>query len=232
MKDALTTSDRFYQALLRRYPPDFRRRFTAEMAQVFRLACRDAQISHGRRGLLKLWLLAGWDWCRSVVVEWWDALTKRRIAMDTSALDRQLGDMIWTIQAALFAGYSFKQNLEALAQIAPEPAAGACRRLLEELNAGHSFEQAVERWKQAFPSPYLERLVSVLLDQQKTGGHLAYMLEPLRDEIRLQVGSDGAFDPMLREQAIQLGAPPPDPTRFQSHFPPEGGRTSPRAASR
>jgi hypothetical protein len=50
-----------YEALLIFYPPDVRRRFGAEMAEVFEALMHDAVIEHGLRGTVSLWRSALWE---------------------------------------------------------------------------------------------------------------------------------------------------------------------------
>ncbi|MBN1977152.1 MAG: hypothetical protein JW918_07095 [Anaerolineae bacterium] len=62
----LAVSDRAYRLLLVGYPASFRRRFGAEMAQVFRDCVRDAR-QHG--GLLGLWVRTLGDFLATAPVE-------------------------------------------------------------------------------------------------------------------------------------------------------------------
>lgn len=52
----LRISERAYRALLKLYPPDYRREYGDLMAQAFRDLCRDALRLGGARGLVDLWL--------------------------------------------------------------------------------------------------------------------------------------------------------------------------------
>ncbi len=52
----LVVSDRLYSWMLRAYPSEFGREYGAEMAQVFRVCCREAYASRAIWGLLRLWL--------------------------------------------------------------------------------------------------------------------------------------------------------------------------------
>ena len=88
----LAFSDRTYQLLLKAYPPAFQDRFAMEMAQVFRALCREAYVVSGLGGLMRLWMLAFWDWLRAAVYQWRLRLFKRRReTMQTTPLDRQSG---------------------------------------------------------------------------------------------------------------------------------------------
>ena len=127
----------------------------------------------------------------------------------TEALDRQLGDMIWSISCGLRAGYSVRQVFEALVNEAPEPAASAARRFLEEINQSNDYAAALRAWKQAIASPSLARLADLMEQQRQTGGNLADQLDPLGEELLRECGSDPAFYPALRRQAQALGAATP-----------------------
>ena len=66
---ALLLSDRVYRILLAAYPLEFRRRYSPEMAQVFRTCCRQAYNHSGAPGVMRLWLPALWDWAWSAAGE-------------------------------------------------------------------------------------------------------------------------------------------------------------------
>ena len=133
--------------------------------------------------------------------------------MDTTALDHQLGDMVWVMTTALRSAYSIPQIFEAMATSAPEPAASLCRRLVDDLQAGRSLEDTLENLQKAWPSAYLARVVETMQRQHQTGGNLAVMLDPVGREILQEAGSDEAFYPEMRQAAKQLGAPLPERAR-------------------
>ncbi len=126
------------------------------------------------------------------------------------ALDRQLGDMIWSISCGLRAAYSVRQVFEAVAAEAPEPAATAARRFLEAWEKSGSYESALGAWKEAIPSPALARLADLLEQQRQSGGNLADIIDPLGEELVRELGSDPAFYEPMRKQAKILGATVPD----------------------
>ena len=128
----------------------------------------------------------------------------------SEALDRQLGDMIWSISCGLRAAYNVRQVFEALAAEAPEPAATAARRFLEALEKGGGYEFALRAWKEAIPSPSLARLADLLDHHRQTGGNLADMIDPLGEELVRERGSDPAFYEPMRKQAKILGATVPE----------------------
>lgn len=126
-----------------------------------------------------------------------------------AALDRQLGDLIWSISCGMRAGYSVREVFQALAAEAPEPAASAARRLLAALESGVSFEAALRDWKDALPSPALARLADLLALHHQAGGNLADLIDPLGEELLRDLGSDPAFYAPMRRQAQALGAEVP-----------------------
>lgn len=65
---------RVYRVLLRAYPADFRRRYGAEMAQVFADRCGEVAQTQGIGGLLRLGLDSGADWLISTIREGMDSM--------------------------------------------------------------------------------------------------------------------------------------------------------------
>lgn len=205
----LAGSLRAYAGLLRMYPPAYRARFAPEMAQVFRGLCQDTCRRTGAPGLLRLWpaVLADQFW--TAAYQWLvNLLKERKTPMDT-ALERQLGDMIWSISCGIRAGYSVREVFTALAAEAPEPAAAAARRFLAALDSGADFTAALCAWKAASPSPALARLADLIGQHQQSGGNLADLIDPLGEELLREQGSDPAFYPAMRRQAAALGAAVP-----------------------
>jgi Flp pilus assembly protein TadB len=133
--------------------------------------------------------------------------------MDTSALDRQLSDLVYVLIKALRAGYSLQQSLEAVGESAPEPTAGALKGWLADLDAGCTYDKAFAHMQAAWPSPHLKQIADAIVRDQETGGNLAAQLEPLAERIYQAVGTDKAFYPEMRRQAEQLGGPLPERVR-------------------
>jgi Flp pilus assembly protein TadB len=133
--------------------------------------------------------------------------------MDTTALDRQLSDFVCVLIKALRSGYSLRQSLEAMAETAPEPTAGAFKGWLADLEAGCTYDEAFAHMQVTWPSPYLAQIVEAILRNQGSGGNPATQLEPLAEQIYQAAGSDEAFYPEMRRQAQQLGGPLPDRVR-------------------
>jgi hypothetical protein len=210
---ALSISDRVYRGLLAAYPAEFRRRYGPEMAQVFRSSCRASYRTCGAGGVARLWLPTLWDWAWSAARERFSSLFRRSRMNDTLAFDRQMGDLVWSLMTGLFAGYSLPQVIEAISLSAPEPTASAFKRLHADLTAGLPLEQGLANLLKAVPSQHLGQVIAVIEEQRKTGGNLAWLLEPLVDGILKQVPSDGSFYPAMRREAAQLGAQVPERAR-------------------
>jgi hypothetical protein len=73
----LVISERAYRLMLAAYPDEFRRRYGAEMAQVFRTTCRAVYQAAGVGGVVRLWLPTLWDWAWSAAVERFSSLFRR-----------------------------------------------------------------------------------------------------------------------------------------------------------
>lgn len=132
---------------------------------------------------------------------------------DTTAFDRQLGDLVCVMTIALRAGYGLRQILEILSTEAPEPTASACKRWVADLEAGLSYDEAFANMQKAWPSQYLAQVIAAIQGHQQTGGNLADMLEPIGDGVFKEIGSDKAFYPAMRELANSVCAPLPERAR-------------------
>jgi Flp pilus assembly protein TadB len=130
--------------------------------------------------------------------------------MDTTDLDRQLGDLVYVLVTALRSAYTLRESLEVVVWEGPEPTAGAFQGWLNDLEAGCTYDKAFGNLKQAWPSPHLAQIVETIVQHQQSGGNLAEQLDPLSDQIYQAVGTDEAFYPVMRIQSQQLGRPLPD----------------------
>jgi Flp pilus assembly protein TadB len=133
--------------------------------------------------------------------------------MDTTTLDRQLGDCVYVLATAMRAGYTLRQSLEVMAQVAPEPTVSLFQGLLADLEAGCTYDEAFANVQRTWPSPYLAQVVETIERNQQTGGNLADQLAPLSERIYQAVGSDEAFYPEMRHQAQALGSQLPERVR-------------------
>jgi hypothetical protein len=210
---ALVLSDRVYRKLLAAYPVEFRRRYGAEMAQVFRTSCRLTYHASGAGGVARLWLPILWDWAWTAARERFSAIFRRSMMNDTISFDRQVGDLVWSLVTGLRAAYSLPQVIEAMSLNAPEPTASAFKRLHADITSGLPLEQGLANLLKAVPSRHLGQVVAVIEEQRKAGGNLAELLAPLADSILQQAPSDGTFYPAMRVEAETLGAPLPDRAR-------------------
>jgi hypothetical protein len=197
-----------YRWLLRSYPPDYRQRFANEMFQVFGLLCRDRYQQNGPTGLAVLWLTILWDWGCTAASQWIRYLLGKRRGLMNTGLDKQSGDLVWSIATGLRAAYPIDVTIKVLAAAAPEPTASACKCLLAEFEKGLELNQALDNWQRAFPSTALTRLVA-LLKQAPQGSNLPDLLDPLGEALLHEFGSDPAFYAQMRREAEQLGAPVP-----------------------
>ena len=130
--------------------------------------------------------------------------------MDTKALDRQLSDGVYMLATALRAGYSLRQSLEAIAQVAPEPTASLSQSVLTNLEAGCTYDEAFAKAQETWPSPHFAQIVETIAQHQRTGGNLADQLASVSELIYQAAGSDSAFYPAMRLQAQALGNILPD----------------------
>ncbi|UCC76589.1 MAG: type II secretion system F family protein [Anaerolineales bacterium] len=133
--------------------------------------------------------------------------------MDTTFLDRQLGDFVCILGMALRAGYSLRQAMEAMSDRAPEPTVSVCRGSVADLEAGCTYDEAFANVQAAWPSPYLAQIVETIVRHQQTGGNLADQLDPLSEQIYQAVGSDEALYPEMRKLAHAVQGPLPERAR-------------------
>lgn len=130
--------------------------------------------------------------------------------MDTTAFDRQFGDLMVIVTVSLRAGYSLRQTLEIAAGLVPEPTGSVLKQWLAHLEAGDSYDEAFAQLLEDCPSPYLAQFVDVVRHHQEVGGNLAFMLDEVGQHVREQVESDGALFPYIRDLCEQVAAQVPD----------------------
>jgi len=180
------------------------------MHQVFSQLICEQYIEKGVPGILLLWLPLLTDWVWTVAHQWMShPNNERRYTMNT-AFDRQLSDLFWSVATGLHAGYDLRTVFEVLSKGAPEPAALVAKAFVDEINQGADLKTALARMQRAYSSPFLDRLITVILEQQQTGLNLGDALETLSDEILSECGSDPAFYAFMRDEARQLGATVPE----------------------
>lgn len=88
----LALSDGLYRLLVLAYPAAFRRRYGAEMRQVFRDCCREAYAQCGLPGLAQLWGWAVIDVLATAPREHWTA--GRRHMMNASSHEHAFGERL------------------------------------------------------------------------------------------------------------------------------------------
>jgi hypothetical protein len=138
----LALSERMYRILLQAYPASFRKRFAAEMAQVFDCLGREAYAQSGAGGLLRLWQPTLWDWAGATAAQWWVCLFRRRMGtMQTKPVDYR--DGIQPLSA-----------LQAGAAALPFLAFGAAS-LVSKLEFFHTYPASLPMWQILLIDPYL-----------------------------------------------------------------------------
>lgn len=100
--------------------------------------------------------------------------------------DYQLGDTIGLMAQLLRGGYSLIQTIQLVEQHTAEPTTSAFQQVLQAVREGQSLQQALDTLLVRIPSDHLQLLIATLDKQQKEGGNLAQMLEPLSQTLRRQ----------------------------------------------
>jgi len=91
----------------------------------------------------------------------------------------QLPEVADTLARGLGAGQTIVQAIGEAAGRLPQPAAGALRRVYQQLLLGYSLGEALEHLYQLYPSPDLELMITAILAQQRAGGNLSRVLQRL-----------------------------------------------------
>lgn len=204
MRRSLPLSVRIYRVLLLGYPQAFRQRFGDEMVQVFRDCCRDALDAQGVTGMVLLWLHTLPDLAITAAKE-------RLIAsgytgakpMDTNlALHRQIVSTFDFMSHGLRSGYSIRQCLSMIAKYAPEPTATEIRQVLADMEQSGNFVGALTGFKTRLDSPYLSRLIDIMLRQLQEGGNLADKLDNALGEVPAEIGRDTWLNEAIEKEGI------------------------------
>lgn len=128
------------------------------------------------------------------------------------AMEQQLEQALTVMAAALQAGGSLVQALQAAAREIPAPLGGELERCLFEYQAGSPFDDALERLRQRISSPYGDQWAAVLEVQRESGGNLAAALAGLAQGLvqrRLLRGEMEARTAEARGAAHLLALLPP-----------------------
>lgn len=107
-----------------------------------------------------------------------------RAARRLRAFEAQLPELLTAIAAALRAGHSFLQAVQAVAGEAGEPAASELRRVLTEARLGRPLEQALLDLGARLDSEELQFVLDAVVIQRQVGGSLAGILEIVADSAR------------------------------------------------
>jgi hypothetical protein len=138
----LALSDWLYRALMQVYPGGFRKRFAAEMAQVFRTLCYDAYTESGVGGVMRLWLPAVRDWAWSAIYQWWMRLFTRKVGnMQTKLIDRRDGILPLSSAQAGLAALPFL--------------AFGISSIVSKLEFFHTYPASLPLWQILLIHPYL-----------------------------------------------------------------------------
>lgn len=91
----------------------------------------------------------------------------------------QLPEVADTLARGLGAGQTVIQAIGEASARLPQPAAGALRRLYQQLLLGYPLGEALQQLLRLYPSPDLELMATAILVQQRAGGNLAQVLQQL-----------------------------------------------------
>jgi hypothetical protein len=142
MERLLAIFSLLYSRLLLLYPPSFRIRFAAEMAQVFQELTRETYRKSGLFGLLRLGLAVVLDSAWSALMQWRERIFQgRSTSMDTSPTNHDDGITPLSIPGALAAVFPFL-------------AFGAAS-LVSKLNLVNPGPPLIPFWQTLVLSPYL-----------------------------------------------------------------------------
>jgi tight adherence protein B len=111
-------------------------------------------------------------------VVWFKA--KRRLA----AIDDQLPDLLVTLAAALKAGHSFRQGIQAVVDEGQPPASKEFKRVLTETQLGRPMDAALADMATRVGSKNLAFVVTAVTIQRQVGGSLAGIFEMVAEAVR------------------------------------------------
>lgn len=99
-------------------------------------------------------------------------------------LERQLPDALDLMVRALRSGHAFSSSLQMVGEEMPEPIAGECRLVHDEVNFGVSLQQALLHLGERVPLTDLRYFIVAVLIQRESGGNLTEILANLSRLIR------------------------------------------------
>jgi tight adherence protein B len=100
------------------------------------------------------------------------------------AFEDQLPDLLITIAAALKAGHSFKQGLQAVVDEGQPPASDELRRVLTETSLGRPMDEALAEMAERAGSANFEFAMTAVTIQRQVGGSLASLFDMVADTVR------------------------------------------------
>jgi tight adherence protein B len=112
------------------------------------------------------------------VFVWWKM--RRRLR----AFEDQLPDILITIAAALKAGHSFKQGLQAVVEEGQPPASAEFKRVLTETSLGRPMDEGLADMAERAGSKNFEFAMIAVTIQRQVGGSLASLFDMVADTVR------------------------------------------------
>jgi tight adherence protein B len=137
--------------------------------------------------------IVSWSYLRSPVLAFVGGifaayLPFMKISMDRvkrmQAFEEQLPDAIDTMKRALRAGHPLGASLKLVAEEMDEPVAGEFELTFGDINYGNDVRRAMLGLLARVPSVTVMALVTSILVQKETGGHLAEVLQKISEVIR------------------------------------------------
>ena len=113
-----------------------------------------------------------------ILVVWFKA--RRRL----TAIDDQLPDLLVTLAAALKAGHSFRQGIQAVVDEGQPPASKEFKRVLTETQLGRPMDAALGDMATRVGSKNLAFVVTAVTIQRQVGGSLAGIFEMVAEAVR------------------------------------------------
>ncbi|MDQ3066648.1 MAG: type II secretion system F family protein [Actinomycetota bacterium] len=113
-----------------------------------------------------------------ILVVWVKA--KRRLA----AIEDQLPDLLVTLAAALKAGHSFRQGIQAVVDEGQPPASKEFKRVLTETRLGRPMDDALAEMAERVGSKNLRFVVTSVAIQRQVGGSLAGIFDMVAEAVR------------------------------------------------
>ena len=101
-----------------------------------------------------------------------------------NAIEEQLPDVLITIAAALKAGHSFRQGLQAVVDEGQPPTSDEFKRVLTETSLGRPMDDALNEMAERVGSKNLDFVITAVTIQRQVGGSLAGIFDMVADSVR------------------------------------------------